>query len=53
METILELKDLRVEYRAKNSAQGKKVAVNDLNLKVKAGEVFGFLGPMGRAKQRP
>jgi ABC-2 type transport system ATP-binding protein len=50
MDTILELRDLRVEYRAKSSPQGKKVAVNDLNLKVKAGEVFGFLGPNGAGK---
>ena len=50
MDTILELKNLRVEYRAKNSGQGKKVAVNDLNLKVHAGEVFGFLGPNGAGK---
>ena len=32
------------------SERGKKVAVNGLNLKVQAGEVFGFLGPNGAGK---
>src|ERR1041385_6197275 len=50
MEAIVETKNLRVEYRAKNSGQAKKVAVNDLNLTVNAGEVFGFLGPNGAGK---
>ncbi len=49
MEVILETRDLRVEYRAQNG-QGKKVAVKGLNLKVHAGEVFGFLGPNGAGK---
>src|SRR5213593_2706870 len=50
METILETKSLRVEYRAQNSGSGKKVAVKDLNLTIRAGEVFGFLGPNGAGK---
>ena len=50
VESIVELKNLRVEYRAQNSGQGKKVAVKDLTLKVHAGEVFGFLGPNGAGK---
>jgi ABC-2 type transport system ATP-binding protein len=50
METILETKDLRVEYKAQAGAQGKKLALKGLNLKVQAGEVFGFLGPNGAGK---
>src|SRR5258707_7901856 len=50
METILETKNLRVEYRPQGRSQGRKVAVKDLNLKVEAGEVFGFLGPNGAGK---
>src|SRR5215470_12874264 len=50
MDPIVEIKNLRVEYRAKSSGQGKKVAVQDLNLTVNAGEVFGFLGPNGAGK---
>jgi len=47
---ILELKNLRVEFRTKNAGEKKKVAVKDLNLSVRAGEVFGFLGPNGAGK---
>ncbi len=50
VETIVETKNLRVEFRAQNSGQAKKVAVNDLNLRIGAGEVFGFLGPNGAGK---
>jgi ABC-2 type transport system ATP-binding protein len=50
MATILELRNLTVEYRAQSRGQEKKVAVNDLNLHVGAGEVFGFLGPNGAGK---
>ncbi|HSU55949.1 MAG TPA: ABC transporter ATP-binding protein [Candidatus Dormibacteraeota bacterium] len=50
MASIVELKNLRVEYRAATSPQGKKVAVKDLNLRINAGEVFGFLGPNGAGK---
>jgi len=50
MDAIVELKNLRVEYRALDSGQPRKVAVNDLNLSVRVGEVFGFLGPNGAGK---
>jgi ABC-2 type transport system ATP-binding protein len=50
METILELKNLQVEYRSTNRGQPKKIAVKDLNLQVRSGEVFGFLGPNGAGK---
>jgi ABC-2 type transport system ATP-binding protein len=50
METILETRDLRVEFKARNSHQGKKVALQGLNLQIQAGEVFGFLGPNGAGK---
>jgi ABC-2 type transport system ATP-binding protein len=50
MEPILETRNLRVEYKAQSSGQGRKVAVNGLNLRVRAGEVFGFLGPNGAGK---
>lgn len=50
MDTIVETKNLRVEYPAQSSGQGKRVAVKGLNLKVSAGEVFGFLGPNGAGK---
>ena len=50
MEPIVEINNLRVEYRAQKSGNGRKVAVNNLTLSVGAGEVFGFLGPNGAGK---
>src|SRR4051812_40878354 len=49
-QTILETRDLRVEFKAQSPSNGIKVAVKNLNLKVYAGEVFGFLGPNGAGK---
>src|SRR3954471_5793724 len=50
MEAILKIKDLRVEYRSRESKGGVKEALKGLNLSVEQGEVFGFLGPNGAGK---
>jgi ABC-2 type transport system ATP-binding protein len=50
MDIILETRNLRVEFKPQTAGQGSKVALRDLNLKVYAGEVFGFLGPNGAGK---
>ena len=50
MNTVLEIKDLRVEYPSREIGQKLKLAVDGLNLKVQSGEVFGFLGPNGAGK---
>jgi ABC-2 type transport system ATP-binding protein len=50
MDNVIELKNLRVEFRAQNAGQTVKVAVNGLCLSVGAGQVFGFLGPNGAGK---
>src|SRR5947208_7174722 len=49
-EAIVETRDLRVEFRAQKGSQDTRLAVKDLNLKIGAGEVFGFLGPNGAGK---
>jgi len=43
METYIEVKNLTKRY-------GNRLAVNNLNLSVKKGEVFGLLGPNGAGK---
>jgi ABC-2 type transport system ATP-binding protein len=50
MDPIVEIKDLRVEYRNRALGQTAKVAVDGLSLRVNKGEVFGFLGPNGAGK---
>jgi ABC-2 type transport system ATP-binding protein len=42
-EYVVETQDLTKRY-------GDQIAVNKLNLKIKAGEIFGFLGPNGAGK---
>jgi ABC-2 type transport system ATP-binding protein len=50
MTPIVEIKDLRVEYRGRGIRQAPRVAVDGLTLNVNTGEVFGFLGPNGAGK---
>lgn len=50
MEAVVELNNLRVEYRAPSSKEAVKVALQGLTLRVGQGEVFGFLGPNGAGK---
>src|ERR1700756_2981248 len=50
MKPIVEIENLRVEYRSPAIGQGMKIAVDGLNLSVNTGEVFGFLGPNGAGK---
>jgi len=50
MNVILKIENLCVEYPNRELKQGVKRAVNNLNLSVREGEVFGFLGPNGAGK---
>jgi ABC-2 type transport system ATP-binding protein len=44
------MSDLAVETRGLRKRFGRKLAVSDLSLSVRRGEVFGFLGPNGAGK---
>jgi ABC-2 type transport system ATP-binding protein len=48
--TVLEIKDLRVEFPSRELGGRAKLAVDGLNLTVQSGEVLGFLGPNGAGK---
>jgi ABC-2 type transport system ATP-binding protein len=48
--TVLEMKGLRVEFPSRELGEHTKLAVDGLNLRVESGEVFGFLGPNGAGK---
>src|SRR5260221_794262 len=50
MDPIVEIKDLRVEYRNRALGQTTKVAVDGLSLSVHKGEVLGCVGPNGAGK---
>jgi ABC-2 type transport system ATP-binding protein len=50
MNPIVEIERLCVEYRSRAIGQGTKLAVDQLDLSVHTGEVFGFLGPNGAGK---
>jgi ABC-2 type transport system ATP-binding protein len=50
MKPIIEIDNLRVEYRSRAIGQTTKVAVDGLSMNVLQGEVFGFLGPNGAGK---
>ena len=47
---IVKIEKLRVEFPARQFGQSVKIAVKNLNLCVRDGEVFGFLGPNGSGK---
>src|SRR5207249_3620517 len=47
-EPIIRISNLRVEYPSPGGK--RKTAVNNLNLEVQPGEIFGFLGPNGAGK---
>jgi ABC-2 type transport system ATP-binding protein len=48
MTAVIEVEGLRKEYRRRKA--GRVRAIDDLNLSVPAGGVFGFLGPNGSGK---
>lgn len=49
-EAVIKIQKLVVEYKGRGFGQSSTVAVKDLELQVRKGEVFGFLGPNGAGK---
>src|SRR5690349_6229673 len=47
---VIAIKNLRIEYKSRETHRQTKLARKDLTLTVHAGEVFGFLGPNGAGK---
>ena len=47
---VITTRNLVVEYPSRGFAKGPTLAVNNLNLEIGQGEVFGFLGPNGAGK---
>src|SRR5437870_3032495 len=47
---VVRIENLVVEYPARALGQSSTVAVKNLSLEVRSGEVFGFLGPNGAGK---
>ena len=41
---------LKIEHLTKSYAKSNVKALDDLNLELKEGEIFGFLGPNGAGK---
>ncbi len=48
--SVIKIRNLVVEYPGRGFGQGSTVAVRNLDLEIRQGEVFGFLGPNGAGK---
>ena len=46
----LATRELSKSYRTGHVFQGRRPALTDLDLEVKAGEIFGYVGPNGSGK---